>query len=83
LALHGAAQRLRHGLSGGLAQQVVAKPQLLVVFDKQIRAHRLIDGPHQRRRLAFEHRGQQSSREPVGQHRGHPHHLASNVGQVV
>ena len=42
------------------------KPQLLLVFDQQIRAHRLIDGRHQRRRLAFQHRGQQTSREPVG-----------------
>ena len=81
LALHRAAQRLRQGLSGGLAQQVVPEPQLLTVFDEQIRAHRLPDRRHQRRRLAFQHRGQQTSREPVRQHRSHPHHLASTAGE--
>ena len=83
LALHRAPQRLRQGLPGGLAQQVVPKPQLLIVFDEQIRAHRLLERRHQRRRLAVQHRGQQTSREPVRQHRGHPHHLARTGGEVV
>jgi hypothetical protein len=70
LALHRAPQRLRQRLSGGLAQQVVPKPQLLIVFDERIRAHRLLDRRHQRRRLAVQHRGQQTRREPVRQHGG-------------
>ena len=41
LALHRPAQRLGQRLPGGLAQQIVAKPQLLTVVDEQIRAHRL------------------------------------------
>jgi predicted ATPase len=45
--------------------------------------YRLCDRRHQRRWLAVQHRGQQASREPVRQHRGHPHHLASTVGQAV
>jgi hypothetical protein len=61
----------------------VPEPKLLIVFDEQIRAHRLLDSRHQRRRLAFQHLGQQTSREPVRQHRGHPHHLGSSARKMV
>ncbi len=59
------------------------KPQLLTVVDQQIRAHRLLQRRHQRRRLALQHRGQQTSREPVRQHRSYPHHLAGTGGEAV
>ena len=75
LALHRPPQRLRQRLPGGLAQQVVPKPQPLTVFHEQIRAHRLLERRQQRRRLPLQHRGQQASRKPVRQHRGHPHQL--------
>jgi hypothetical protein len=61
----------------------MSKPQLLMVFDEQIRTHRLLDSRHQRRRLALQHRGRKTRREPVRQHRGHPHHLTRTAGEQV